>query len=259
MVADWQLPPGVSRGLWDYVHDADIARRYDASLADSPLLRFDALFVREHVPRPCSLIDLGCGAGRLSVPLAQAGFKVLAVDLSEAMLGVVGEKARLANVPVDRLKANLVDLSGLAGNSFDAAACLFQTLGMIEGAAARRSVVGHVHRLLRPGGVFVLHVHNRWFNAWTRHGRRLLCGDLWNSWRGRQQPGDYLMPPHQGIGPMPMHLFTRREVSLLLRESGFVVREIRPVSNEIDGRLRWPWWLPSYRCYGYLAAAYKCS
>ena len=28
--ADWQLPEGVNRGLWDYLHDPAIARNYDA-------------------------------------------------------------------------------------------------------------------------------------------------------------------------------------------------------------------------------------
>ena len=35
--ADWQLPPGVNRGLWDYLHDPELARRYDASLADKAM------------------------------------------------------------------------------------------------------------------------------------------------------------------------------------------------------------------------------
>lgn len=257
MPADWQLPPGVSRGLWEYTHDAALARQYDAALADTPLLSWDLDFVREHLPHPQRVIDLGCGTGRLSVALALAGFQVLAVDLSDEMLAIVGEKARHANVAIDRLQANLVDLRGLADHSFDAAACLFQTLGMIAGVEARRQALEHIHRLLRPGGRFILHVHNRWFNAWTRHGRRLLARDLWETCRGRQQPGDYLMPPHQGIGPMPMHMFTRREICSLLKDVGFTIREVRPVALSTDGRLHRPWWFGWLRSYGYLIVVEK--
>ena len=35
MPADWQLPPGVTRNLWDSFHDAAVARNYDAQLADT--------------------------------------------------------------------------------------------------------------------------------------------------------------------------------------------------------------------------------
>lgn len=257
MVADWQLPPGVSRGLWEYVHDPAIARGYDAALADTPLLGWDVDFVREHCPTPGRLLDLGCGTGRLSVGFAQQGYRCLAVDLSEEMLAVVGDKARAASVAIDRAKINLVDLSSLADASFDYAACLFQTLGMIAGAEARQQVVAHVLRLLRRGGVFVLHAHNLWFHLGTRHGRRLLLRNLREAILGREPLGDFLMPPHQGIGPMPMHLFRRGEVARLLRGTGFEIVEVRPVPLGPSPRLSCPWWLPGLRSYGYLAAARK--
>src|SRR5262245_42491758 len=113
--ADWQLPPGVDRGLWQYLHDASVARRYDAGLADHPLHRIDREFCERHFERPGRLIDLGCGTGRLLLPFAARGYRVLGVDLSEEMLRVVGEKAAAAGVVVHRLRANLVELDGLAG------------------------------------------------------------------------------------------------------------------------------------------------
>ena len=125
MTADWQLPPGVSRGLWDALHDPQAARDYDARLAGTPLLTVDIDFVRRHCPQPGRLIDLGCGTGRLSVPLAREGFSCVAVDLSEEMLTIVGEKAATAGVDVSRIQANLVELSAIADASFDCAACLF--------------------------------------------------------------------------------------------------------------------------------------
>jgi SAM-dependent methyltransferase len=253
MVADWQLPPGVSRGLWDALHDPATAREYDARLAGTPLLDVDIDFVRRHCPRPGRFIDLGCGTGRLSVTLARDGYECVAVDLSPEMLAIVGEKAAVAQVEVARIHANLVDLSGIADAGFDGAACLFQTLGLIDGVDLRRRAVESAYRVLRPGGVFVLHVHNRWFNAWTRHGRRLLAGDLWNTLLRRQAAGDYLMPAHHGLGPMPMHLFTRGEVRQLLRLVGFEIIEIRPIA--VDGSS--PGWMSRLRAYGYLIAARK--
>jgi SAM-dependent methyltransferase len=257
MPADWQLPPGVTRPLWDYLHDPDVARRYDARLEGTPLLAIDQQFVLDHCQPPGRLIDLGCGTGRLALALAPLGYRPVAVDLSPEMLKVVGEKSLALGLDVPRLCANLVELDCLDDATFDHAACLFSTLGMVAGQAARRRALGHVFRILRPDGVFVLHVHNRWFNVWTGHGRRLLARDLIDAWRGRHEPGDYDMPPHQGVGRLAMHLFTRREVCRLLSATGFDVLEARPVSLRPDGRLRCPWWLPTMRSYGYLIAARK--
>ncbi|MFO0965451.1 MAG: methyltransferase domain-containing protein [Gemmataceae bacterium] len=252
---DWQLPPGVSRGLWDAAQDDAFARNYDATLAGAPLLDLDIAFVRAHCPTPGRLLDLGAGTGRLAIPLARDGFRVVAVDLSPRMLEVLGEKARRADVSVARLAANIVELDALAGESFDYAACLFSTLGLVEGQGARRQVFKHVRRLLKPGGVFVFHVHNRSFHLWTRFGRRLLLKNWWRSLLGREERGDFVMPPHQGAAALTMHLFTRREIVRLLRQAGLRLVEIRPVSLRRDGRLRCPWLAPGLRSYGWLIVA----
>src|SRR5262249_48840721 len=107
---DWQLPPGVSRSLWDYIHDPRIARGYDDSLADASLFSADLNFARQFFTTPGRLIDLGCGTGRLLLGFAARGFSVLGVDLSEEMLRVTREKAARAGISTSLLKANLVEL-----------------------------------------------------------------------------------------------------------------------------------------------------
>jgi SAM-dependent methyltransferase len=249
---DWQLPPGVNRGLWDYIHSPGIARNYDASLADSSLFRVDLSFVDEHTQPPGRLLDLGCGTGRLLLHAAKRGCWCLGVDLSEEMLAVAGEKARAAGVEVNLLRVSIAELEGIAGGSFDHAACLFSTLGMVVGADVRRRVLAHVHRLLRPGGRFVLHVHNRWFS-----GVRWVVADAVRAWLEDRPAGDRTMPVHQGIAGLTLHLFTRREAVGLLQEAGFEIVEVRPISLRGDGRLCWPWWFGWLRAYGYLIAARK--
>jgi SAM-dependent methyltransferase len=253
--ADWQLPPGVTRGLWDYLHDATLARNYDDNLAGTPLLSMDLAFAERHFDQPGSLIDLGCGTGRLLIPFARRGHWVLGVDLSEPMLRVAGEKAATADVKVHRLRANLVELDAIRDGTFDYAACLFSTLGMVSGAPQRERVLRHAWRVLRPGGKFVLHVHNRWFNFWDSCGRKWLATDLPRSLFGLPGAGDRPMPVHQGIAGLTLHLFTRREAVRLLTRVGFRLGEVRPVGLRSDGRLPCPWWFSWLRSYGYLLAA----
>ena len=226
------LPRGVSRPLWDYFHDPEVARAYDKTLDGTPLLKIDREFVLEHCRPAGKIIDLGCGTGRLAIELARAGYHPVGVDLSIEMLKILRLKAAALGVAVPCICGNLVDLGMFADQSFDHAACLFSTLGLIVGQESRRRALGHVHRLLKPGGVFVVHVHNRWFNVWTRAGRRLLFGELLAAWSGRGEAGDYQMPAHRGTGALTMHLFTRREITGLLRTVGFEIIEVRPLSLE---------------------------
>lgn len=245
---DWQLPTGVTGGLWDYLHDPEIAQRYDERLQGSPLLEADVAFCERHFAPPGRLLDLGCGTGRLLIPFAQRGFTVTGVDLSEEMLRVASAKAAASGVVVELHQANVVELEDFADESFDWATCLFSTLGMVSGADARLQMVRHVHRLLRPGGRFVLHVHNRWANLWNPQGRRWLLRDLL---RGS---GDVLMPAHQGIAGLTLHVFTRTEVVRLLTRVGFRVREVLPLGFGAGCRLPSPWWMPGVRAIGYLLA-----
>ena len=65
----WQLPPGVSRGLWDYVHTPHIADDYDDYFAFNSLFETDGAVLNRHFDRPGLVADLGCGTGRALVPL----------------------------------------------------------------------------------------------------------------------------------------------------------------------------------------------
>jgi SAM-dependent methyltransferase len=256
-VPDWRLPPGVTRDLWDYVHSPALAQGYDAGLLGSGLAEADVAFVAEHCPQPGRLLDLGCGTGRLLIPFARRGYWVLGVDLSEEMLKVARAKAAAEGVAVQVLKGNLVELDALTDQSFDYAACLFSTLGMVAPALARRRVVGHAYRLLRSGGRFMFHVHNRWWNVRDPGGRRWLVADTFRKLLRRPNAGDRTMPPHQGLAGLTLHHFTRREAIGLLAEAGFEVVEVRPVGLGPGGKLAWPHLLPTLRAAGYLLAARK--
>lgn len=253
----WRLPEGVSSSLWDYIHSDEVAEEYDRRLADSALFRVDAEFVHRHSPLPGKLIDLGCGTGRMLAECARRGHWVLGVDLSEKMLEQAQLGAQAAGLEVQLLKANLVGLAGLAEASFQYAICLFSTLGMIQGDANRRRVVEGAARLLKPGGCFVVHVHNRWFSLWDSGGRRWLLIDAWRRIQGAINAGDRPMPPHQGVSGLALHHFTRREIVAMLKQAGLEVIETCSVGLSNDGVLRRSWLAPSLRAYGYLIAARK--
>lgn len=243
MLADWQLPPGTDRGLWDYVSSDRVAREYDAALAGTPLLKIDLRFAERHFRTPGRLVDLGCGTGRLLLPFARRRFSCLGVDLSDAMLQVVREKADREALTIDLLKANLVELDPLPAAGFDYAACLFSTLGMIRGRENRSRFLNHVRRLLKPGGVFVLHAHNAGYRLGWSQGRR------------GPEPGDRTMPQHRGGAELTLHHYVRGELVGELAAAGFRVRELIPVSSRADGRLPAAWLWPGVRAYGFLVAA----
>ncbi|MBS0211480.1 MAG: methyltransferase domain-containing protein [Planctomycetes bacterium] len=253
----WRLPVGVPRSLWDYFQSPHIALDYDAYFQGNSLFEFDEAFIAKHLTRPGWLADLGCGTGRLLVPFARRGFRGLAVDLSAHMLGVVRGKAMAENLPIDLLLANLAELDCLGDASIDYAICMFSTLGMVQGASLRRRVLDHVFRALKPGGMFILHVHNRWHHLHQHEGRRwLLVNWLRSVFLKDSEPGDKWFD-YRGIPQMYLHAFTRRELRALLTGAGFEIVEMMPLDTERRHALPHAWFFERLRANGWITACRK--
>lgn len=242
-VPDWQLPTGVDRGLWDYLHAADMVAGYDEQMRASPLAGADVAFCTRAFPAAGRLLDLGCGTGRLCGHFAAKGLECVGVDLSEEMLAV----AR-ANVPgATFVRANLVDLTEPPGGPFDCAACLFSTLGMVRGEANRARVLANAFAALKPGGAFVLHAHNRYFRGL---GARRVWRERFKALFGSASAGDISMPQAYGGAPLTLHHFTRGELERALAAAGFALEELHAIG--IDGATA-----RGAGAYGWLARARK--
>ena len=56
-----------------------------------------------------AVLELGCGSGRLTIPLAKNGVQIKGLDISEEMLNLAKEKAKAANVELDVVKGDMSD------------------------------------------------------------------------------------------------------------------------------------------------------
>jgi ubiquinone/menaquinone biosynthesis C-methylase UbiE len=250
---DWRLPPGVSRGLWEYAQADHIARRYDESLRDDTLCEFDEQVVARMCDGTGTLADLGCGTGRIALAAARRGQRVVAVDLSAAMLRQLAEKAQQEQIALDLVQANLVELGFLRDAAFDYAVCLYSTLGMIRGRDNRRQFLEHVRRILRPHGTFVVHVHNLWTNLFDPGGRRWLVRHLPAVVLGRGGELGDKSTTFQGVPNLFLHVFTRTQLQRELRQAGWRIEETIPLCTARRHRLRAPCWLGRARANGWIA------
>ena len=60
----------------------------------------EEILVLDYVPEGARVLDLGCGAGRTAVALAEMGLDVVGIDTSASMVQAAREQARLAGVSV---------------------------------------------------------------------------------------------------------------------------------------------------------------
>ncbi|RZQ62276.1 SAM-dependent methyltransferase [Amycolatopsis suaedae] len=107
----------------------------------------------------CSVLDLGCGSGRLTLPLAQRGYTVTGLDSSAAMLLLLA--ARLAEVDGEtaaRVRSVLADMVSFTLGERFGAVVLGAGSACLLGRAERSALYGRIHDHLTPDGVFLVPV-----------------------------------------------------------------------------------------------------
>jgi SAM-dependent methyltransferase len=108
-----------------------------------------------------SVLELGAGTGRLTLPLVRAGHEVTAVDTSGHMLEILWRKASafLSREERARLRVHRSDLFELdLPDRFSAILSPFSAFTALVSEAERRRVYRLVRELLRAGGIWILDV-----------------------------------------------------------------------------------------------------
>lgn len=117
-----------------------------AQLADL----IETMIPKESYP---ALLDLGCGRGRHSITLAQRGYQVTGVDLSEAAIRKAKQLADADGLHQVRFMTG--DMRDRLNLTFDSILNLFTTFGYFLDDAENLKVLTNVSRMLKPGGVFI--------------------------------------------------------------------------------------------------------
>lgn len=136
---------------------ADVARYYDMSPHHPDDLPF---YVGQLAGPADRVLELGCGTGRITIPLAAHCAQVWGVDNSTAMVECLEEK--LAVCPhADRVRTSIGDITSLdLGERFDLVIAPFRVL---QNSATDDQVTGLLRTIrdhLAPGGVAVLNAFN---------------------------------------------------------------------------------------------------
>jgi 2-polyprenyl-6-hydroxyphenyl methylase/3-demethylubiquinone-9 3-methyltransferase len=108
------------------------------------------------------LLDIGCGGGLLSEPMARLGAEVLGADPAPANIEVARLHAAQSGLPID-YRATTAEALAAGGESFD----VVLAMEVVEHVADREAFLADCAGLLRPGGLLFLATINRTLKAYA--------------------------------------------------------------------------------------------
>ena len=134
----------------------DIARLYDPW--SRSVIEDVGFYVDEALAAGGTVVELCVGTGRIAIPIAAAGIRVIGIDTSQGMLDVAAEQAEAAGV------STLVDLrfgdmrDPPVDGTYPLVICPFRSMLHMESDEDRRAVLRAIRKLLGNDGRFVFDV-----------------------------------------------------------------------------------------------------
>jgi 2-polyprenyl-6-hydroxyphenyl methylase/3-demethylubiquinone-9 3-methyltransferase len=156
LAADWWNPTGSSAMLHKItplrsrlIRDAALARFGGDPRSRTPLAGKTAL-------------DIGCGAGLMTEPLARMGASATGIDAAPENIAAASAHAEAGGLAID-YRATSVEALAATGARFDLITCL----EVVEHVAGRDSFFAALAALLAPGGLAILSTPNRTAASWA--------------------------------------------------------------------------------------------
>lgn len=115
-------------------------------------------YVEEARRSPGPVLELACGTGRLTIPIAQAGVEIVGLDLSPSMLDHARKKAREAGLEIPFVLADCREFD--LGRKFELIFMAFNSMQHLHDSSSLQALFRNVKKHLADGGRFIFDVFN---------------------------------------------------------------------------------------------------
>jgi SAM-dependent methyltransferase len=139
-------------------------RHYD--LENSPFVE-DIPFYLRHIRRYGDpVLELACGTGRITIPIAEAGYRVTGLDISTGMLSVARAKAAAKGLAIEWVQADCRTFD--LGRTYAFVFFPFNSIAHLHDLESLEACFHRVREHLTSQGRFVIDIFNPKFDYFTR-------------------------------------------------------------------------------------------
>jgi ubiquinone/menaquinone biosynthesis C-methylase UbiE len=187
----------------------------------------DELF-QKFWPYGTRVLDLGCGAGRTTLPIAQQDYWVTGADISFPMVQRARDQAERWRLPITWATLDATDLP-FANETFGAVLFSYNGIELVpDGKLGKQRVLSEVWRVLKPGGHFIFTTHAiEAMNQYTflRFSRLLsfLVSKTLRRPTLEKEIGEVVNDPNRNLEVYYMQIISPRTYRKMLANTGFEV------------------------------------
>lgn len=143
---------------FEEVFDEDYLYFYEPLLAPKSDAEAELIWRLLNLDAAPHVLDLACGYGRIAEPLAQRGARLTGLDSSPLFLEKAAKSADEHGLQIGYVEGDMRALPWQP-QSFDAVISWFTSFGYY-GDDENRQVLREAHRVLKPGGCFLIELNN---------------------------------------------------------------------------------------------------
>ncbi len=164
---------------------SDFAEVYD-KLQDADYNKFvdyyEQIFARLG-KKPKLVLDLACGTGNITIPMAKRGYDMIGLDLSCEMLNIARNKAAAESLDILFLNQDMCEME-LYG-TVDSIVCALDGLNYITDEDDLRQIFKLVANYLNPGGVMIFDMNTEYKLREILGGNTYVCEeeDIYYVWQ----------------------------------------------------------------------------
>ena len=225
-------------------NDREIVNYYSKFIS-AGLFHYEEMLIDEFFSAGGKTLDIGCGAGRVTIPLHERGFQVVGMDYAEKMI----DAARALNESIDYRVGDILSTQ-FADQEFDNIIFSFNGLMLIGTYDERCSALKEIQRILKQNGKFIFttpYLDNKVDKSyWMEKAEALGINVNDMTWEQQLKLGDEILEDYGS--EFFLHVPFIKEVRKMVEEAGmeilFSARRleysgIEKMEEELDDNYLW--------------------
>ena len=238
-----------------------LAQKLYHSKADSGLWGCEEILIEKYFKPGSAVLEIGCGTGRVTIPLHRMKYRVTGLDIAAAMIENAKQIAEQKKLKINYLVGDARKLK-YQNATFDNVIFSFNGWSQIPGKAQRYKALQEVYRVLKPGGHYIFtttSISLRRWAFWLKHSFEFGVLRLFGRKTAEVDFGDYLFHREHAAEKSDqvqfLHFSRRSFVKKQIKKAGFRIIE-SSYCNDISAKNTPDW--PALPC-GKSPTFYVCQ